>query len=594
MKTNNHNSSNLFRLKVDLGDGILYKVKEKEQCQGSTNLGQPWGIYDSIMDMVIIPCIYEAIIYFRKKEIFIVKYYNEWKRSYEIFAVNRNNKIVIPSEYKSISIVDDTYIKVSTDGTQMGIVNCNGNIIVPPIYENIWPSETGFMVSKTINGKNKCGFVNKNGHTHLEYDLFAIVSNTPSDLCHDEFGNSYTPTPDTHYSEVTFSDDNHLYSHVELIEADELSEQEESDIYEESHIDEKTYIKPKYFIVAKEGKYGVIDENNHIMVPMSYQNVIPVLGEDLNPAFYIIQQNNLYGLCDLYGNICLPIEYKSIHSHNECTYKKNGIGIYACPTPIIGIDGSICEGTKIPPKGKTVYFEVELMDETHMRLLSSGKPYLENSISTDTSVSYPIFSKGFLQNDNSMVIHRYLFFDTETTGLPENYDAPSSKINNWPRLVQLSWILTDASYDIISQQDHIVYPDGFVIPEDALRIHGITTSIAKERGEGINVVLQEFINDFRKATCIVGHNISYDKKIVGAELIRLGIRDSMNDIKTIDTMKSSVNFCKIPGKFGYKWPKLQELHKALFGYEFVNAHNSMSDVHATLKCFVELKHRKIL
>lgn len=320
MRTNNHNSSNLFRLQVDLGDGLLYKVKEVNQCQGSINIDQPWGIYDPIMNIVIVPCIYYAIIYFRKNDIFIVKYYNEWKHSYEIYAVNRNNKIVIPSEYKSISIVDDTYIKVSTDGTHFGIIDCDGNIIVPHIYENIWPSETGFMVSKTINGKNKCGFVNKYSYANLEYELHAIVSNTPSNLCHDAFGTSYTPTPDTHYSEVTFSDDNQLYRHVEFIDADGLPDQEASDIYEESHIDEKSYIKPKYFIVSKESKYGVIDISNHIMVPILYQDITPVLGEDLNPAYYIIQQNDLYGLCDLYGNICLPIKYKSIHSHNECTY----------------------------------------------------------------------------------------------------------------------------------------------------------------------------------------------------------------------------------------------------------------------------------
>lgn len=38
---------------------------------------------------------------------------------------------------------------------------------------------------------------------------------------------------------------------------------------------------------------------------------------------------------------------------------------------------------------------------------------------------------------------RYLFFDTETSGLPNNFNAPSSNTKNWPRLVQLSWIVTD-------------------------------------------------------------------------------------------------------------------------------------------------------
>jgi DNA polymerase III epsilon subunit-like protein len=36
-----------------------------------------------------------------------------------------------------------------------------------------------------------------------------------------------------------------------------------------------------------------------------------------------------------------------------------------------------------------------------------------------------------------------VFFDTETTGLPRDYNAPSSKLDNWPRLVQLAWIVSD-------------------------------------------------------------------------------------------------------------------------------------------------------
>ena len=34
----------------------------------------------------------------------------------------------------------------------------------------------------------------------------------------------------------------------------------------------------------------------------------------------------------------------------------------------------------------------------------------------------------------------YLFFDTETTGLPRNWKAPITDLNNWPRLVQLAYI----------------------------------------------------------------------------------------------------------------------------------------------------------
>ena len=193
-----------------------------------------------------------------------------------------------------------------------------------------------------------------------------------------------------------------------------------------------------------------------------------------------------------------------------------------------------------------------------------------------------------LKSIKSESIH-YLFFDTETAGLPRDYNAPTHILRNWPRLVQLSWITTDKDCNVLSENDYIIYPDGFTIPEDAVRLHGITSEIAKEKGKPLQEVIDKFMEDFNAATTIVGHNIDFDKKIIGAELIRLGQKDIMDSKESICTMEASTDYCKIPGSYGYKWPKLQELHKKLFGCEFEDAHNSMSDVKATLKCFKEMK-----
>ena len=153
----------------------------------------------------------------------------------------------------------------------------------------------------------------------------------------------------------------------------------------------------------------------------------------------------------------------------------------------------------------------------------------------------------------------------------------------------MSWITTDKDCNSISQNDFIIYPDGFTIPKDAAQLHGITTSIAKKQGNPLKEVMEKFMVDFNAAKAIVGHNIAFDKKIIGAELIRLGQKDIMDSKPSLCTMEASTDYCKIPGSYGYKWPKLQELHKKLFGCEFEDAHNSMSDVKATLKCFKEMR-----
>ena len=67
----------------------------------------------------------------------------------------------------------------------------------------------------------------------------------------------------------------------------------------------------------------------------------------------------------------------------------------------------------------------------------------------------------------------YLIFDSETTGLPKNYNAPLTNFDNWPRLVQLAWQVHDKTGKLIEVNSLIVKPEGFEIPFNAEKIHGI-------------------------------------------------------------------------------------------------------------------------
>jgi len=150
----------------------------------------------------------------------------------------------------------------------------------------------------------------------------------------------------------------------------------------------------------------------------------------------------------------------------------------------------------------------------------------------------------------------YLFFDTETTGLPRNWKAPVSDLNNWPRLVQLAFLYYDRNGNKISGGDFIIKPEGFTIPTDASRIHGISTERALREGQSLVSVLQHFNSLIGQASYLVAHNMSFDEKIVGAEFLRNGMQNSIQTKNKICTMESTTNFCAIDGPYGYKWPKL--------------------------------------
>lgn len=183
----------------------------------------------------------------------------------------------------------------------------------------------------------------------------------------------------------------------------------------------------------------------------------------------------------------------------------------------------------------------------------------------------------------------YLFFDTETTGLPKNWKAPVTDLNNWPRLVQLAFLLYDRAGNKVNGGDFIIKPEGFTIPADASRVHRITTERALSEGKSLSSVLLTFQDLISQSDVLVAHNMSFDEKIVGAEFLRAGMHNSIPAKNKICTMQSTTNFCAISGPYGYKWPKLSELHYKLFRTEFEEAHNAAADINATAKCFWELK-----
>ncbi|MDX1651851.1 MAG: DNA polymerase III subunit alpha [Brumimicrobium sp.] len=190
----------------------------------------------------------------------------------------------------------------------------------------------------------------------------------------------------------------------------------------------------------------------------------------------------------------------------------------------------------------------------------------------------------------------YIIFDTETTGLPKNWNLPYTDTDNWPRCIQIAWQLHDDLGNLIEAKDFLVRPDGFDIPYDAERIHGISTLLAEKEGEPLEKVLKEFNEALSKAKFVVGQNVGFDLNVLGCEFIRQELPTEMHELPVLDTCTEvTANLCKIPGGRGgkFKLPTLTELHDFLFGVPFEEAHNATADVEATTRCFFELVRRRI-
>jgi DNA polymerase-3 subunit alpha len=185
----------------------------------------------------------------------------------------------------------------------------------------------------------------------------------------------------------------------------------------------------------------------------------------------------------------------------------------------------------------------------------------------------------------------YLIFDTETTGLPRNWNAPITDTENWPRCIQIAWQLHDDFGNLLENQDYLISPEGFNIPYDAERIHGICTELATEQGIPLREVLEKFNLALSKSKFVVGQNVGFDVNIMGCEFHRLGMENLLKDMPVLDTCTEiTAELLRLPGGRNgrYKLPNLTELHEYLFGEPFAEAHNATADVEATTRCFLQL------
>lgn len=200
-----------------------------------------------------------------------------------------------------------------------------------------------------------------------------------------------------------------------------------------------------------------------------------------------------------------------------------------------------------------------------------------------------------------MELKDVLFFDTETTGVPDRKAKWNEDFNDYPHVVQLAWKIGEKA------ESHIIRPDGWEIPAETVEVHGITTEYAMEHGESFVFVIDRFIAFAEKAGLLCGHNIHFDTSIIKANILReLGweyydannVESALYKGKRIDTMRPAIKWVDARMANGrIKFPNLSELYARCFPGESFPAHDALEDVNAVARClpvllengFVELK-----
>lgn len=179
---------------------------------------------------------------------------------------------------------------------------------------------------------------------------------------------------------------------------------------------------------------------------------------------------------------------------------------------------------------------------------------------------------------------KFLFFDLEMTGRNPKTD----------HIVQMSWYLTDDNGVGLFRRSYVIIPNGYVIPEEVVQIHGITTEVATKYGKPLEWVLSKFLKSWDDSWAVVGHNVWHDYRF-----LRKATKETFGkDIsfkRMFDTCQLSTKFCQCRDKHGHlKSPSLQELFYTLFGSEYPSAHDAGIDTLACCRCFWELADRGVI
>jgi hypothetical protein len=122
-----------------------------------------------------------------------------------------------------------------------------------------------------------------------------------------------------------------------------------------------------------------------------------------------------------------------------------------------------------------------------------------------------------------------IFYDTETNGLPQ-WNLPSEDPSQ-PHVTQLVAELCDErSGNTIATMDVLIKPNGWTISDDLAQLTGITTERAIAEGIPLADALQQFTGMWRRTAMRVGHNESFDARMLRIEYFRvLPVDDPFHD-----------------------------------------------------------------
>ena len=184
--------------------------------------------------------------------------------------------------------------------------------------------------------------------------------------------------------------------------------------------------------------------------------------------------------------------------------------------------------------------------------------------------------------------NKILFIDIKTTGLPKNWNSSYEDIDNWPRLVQLSYMLYFGE-KLYCKESFVIKPDNYEITIESTKIHGVTNRFAEENGVDIEIVLEKLLKIVDISDFVVANNFDFSKKVIESEVCRIDFHSLIFDFKeSFCLMKDTKKVLSEIYEYNGTWPNLKKLHEIIFNRKIMENDNSENHINIIKDCYMEL------
>ena len=176
----------------------------------------------------------------------------------------------------------------------------------------------------------------------------------------------------------------------------------------------------------------------------------------------------------------------------------------------------------------------------------------------------------------------YLILDVSANGAPKSWKAAPDDVFNWPRMVQLSWLVYNEDRELQAQANDLIQPNGWKMPAAMAKRYHVTQEQLEEKGIPAREALEKLVPQIDACQYLITHNMTFCEGILTAEMARLSMPHRLSAADKYALMQEAAWYTKLPARGGrYKWPSLQDIHVKMFQARYANAGEAYADVATT-------------